>query len=243
MIYSTGKMEEQLEYAERAIALNPSFATTHQWYATTLALTGDLEAAEKAYLTAMDLDPRSRVIHANLAYLYLTMARFDDAEKVLVDLLSWAPSLSFALEILFVVEVAQGDLSGAAEVGRELVRTLDKRQDNVDLYLDLLGEKTGHDSAISEILSWPRSDFRNPEDPRVISDDYLFSVLALSGDYENAELLLKRSIEHDPVYIYGYFRSDRSIPGFICRPETQAIFAETDLPPLKVPYPCDELLN
>jgi TolB-like protein len=243
LIYSTGKMDEQLAYAEQAIALNPSFATTHQWYGTTLALTGDLEASEQAYLRAFELDPRSRIINANLAGLYLSMNRFGEAEKVLVNLLSWAPGWRFALEPLFVVKVARGDLDGAAQTGRQLVDTLARTEDKVDVYLDLFGEMSARQAAIAEILAWPVMNYLDPANPRVLSDVWLFSLLALSGDYEHAELLLERSMESDPVYIYGYHRVDRSIPGFVCRPETQALFAGADLPPLRVPYPCDELLK
>jgi hypothetical protein len=41
-----------------------------------------------------------------------------------------------------------------------------------------------------------------------------------------------------PVYTYGFYRVDRSIPGFVCDPEVQAMLGEKNLPPLTVPYPC-----
>jgi hypothetical protein len=42
---------------------------------------------------------------------------------------------------------------------------------------------------------------------------------------------------------YAFFRIDRSIPEFFCDPEVVAMLAETALPPLISPYPCEELIE
>jgi TolB-like protein/Tfp pilus assembly protein PilF len=242
LILTTNDLNKQIEYSRLAIALNPSFATTHQWYATALALTGDLEAAEKEYRAAVELDPRSRVVVSNLAYNYIALAQWDNAERVLIQLLSWAPEYASAMDTLFMVKLAKGDQAGAREVAGNLVKALKRTEDNTDLYLDLFFEPSRRAGAIKTIMSWPHTDRWAPENPRIVDDETLLWMLAKTGEFEKAWVLLSEVIETGGNYAYGYYRIERGIPEFVCHPKTVEILAATDLPPLEVPYPCDELL-
>lgn len=62
----------------RAIALNPNYATAHQWYAEFLTATGRFAEAEAEGKKALALDPMSPIINAVVAYNF-TMARQYDA--------------------------------------------------------------------------------------------------------------------------------------------------------------------
>jgi TolB-like protein len=238
LIYTVDDLEVQLQYAEQAIALNPSFATAHQWYATTLQLLGQLDAAREEYLLALDLDPRSRVINSNLAELYMLADDWEEAARVLERLLSWAPDYTYGMRQLFLVRLARGDRPGAAEIGRRMARTLGRTVDTTDLYLDYAFDPARRPAVTEEVLGWPRRDWWDPEYPALLDTNDLIWLFARAGDLANAKALLRELLVDQPVYTYGFYRVDRSIPGFVCDPEVQAMLGEKNLPPLTVPYPC-----
>lgn len=64
---------------QRAIALNPSYATAHHWYAWHLALVGKNSEAIAEMKKAEDLDPLSLIINADLAELLLITHNFDES--------------------------------------------------------------------------------------------------------------------------------------------------------------------
>jgi TolB-like protein len=238
LIYTVDDLEVQLQYAEQAIALNPSFATAHQWYATTLQLLGELDAAREEYLQALDLDPRSRIINSNLAELHMLAADWEEAERVLERLLSWAPDYTYGMRQLFLVRLARGDNPGAGAIGRRMARTLGRTVDTTDLYLDYAFDPTRRPAVTAEVLGWPRRDWWDPEYPALLDTNDLIWLFARAGDLANAKALLRELLVDQPVYTYGFYRVDRSIPGFVCDPEVQAMLGEKNLPPLTTPYPC-----
>jgi adenylate cyclase len=63
----------------RAIALKPSYATAHEWYALFLAIHGRLDPALAEMRTAYSLDPLSPVINTGLARVYQFRGEFDKA--------------------------------------------------------------------------------------------------------------------------------------------------------------------
>ncbi len=62
-----------------AIELNPSYATAHQWYASTLAVIGQPEGLVREARRAQELDPLSPIINAYLGRAYYLARRYDDA--------------------------------------------------------------------------------------------------------------------------------------------------------------------
>ncbi len=68
-----------IEY-ERALQLNPNDATAHQWFANdTLANIGQNEREVAVMKRAVELDPLSLIINANLGVAYLHDGRLDEA--------------------------------------------------------------------------------------------------------------------------------------------------------------------
>jgi DNA-binding winged helix-turn-helix (wHTH) protein/TolB-like protein/Flp pilus assembly protein TadD len=65
---------------QRALALNPSYATAHQWHAVNLLVTGHPEDAIGELKKAQALDPLSLIIGADLAEMYNYVGRPADAE-------------------------------------------------------------------------------------------------------------------------------------------------------------------
>lgn len=238
-IFSTEDLEEQLAFGRRAIELGPSFATAHQWYAGTIMGTGDLEGALKEYLLAYELDPRSRIVGANLAENYRAMGNFSDAERVLWQVVSFAPDFYYVHEILFGIYLRTGDLKSAEDSGRRLARSLGRDDAAVQVYLDLFSEGQKKQIALETLMSWPRGVQWSTANPGLLFEG-LPVLLAAAGAWPEARVILKEVIQSSPAYVYANVRVDRTIAAFNCSAETQAIYAATKLPPLAVPYPCED---
>jgi TolB-like protein/DNA-binding winged helix-turn-helix (wHTH) protein/Tfp pilus assembly protein PilF len=76
----------------RAIDLNPSYATAHQWHAINLAATGQMDAALTEIRHAQELDPLSLVISADIGEFLCFARRYDDAVTQLQGTLKMDPS-------------------------------------------------------------------------------------------------------------------------------------------------------
>ena len=66
---------------KRAIALNPNYATARHWYSVLLSVLGHHEEALAQARRALELDPLSLVIQANLGGRYLYARRYDEASQ------------------------------------------------------------------------------------------------------------------------------------------------------------------
>jgi len=74
---------------QRAIALNPGYATAIHWYALTLAATGHKQESLTEIKLARDIDPRSLIINANVGWCYYLAGDPDhaiEAEKTTLRL-------------------------------------------------------------------------------------------------------------------------------------------------------------
>ncbi len=64
---------------ERAIALNPNYATAHHWFGHPLLLVGQFDRALAEAKRAVELDPLSLIINADLGQDYFYQRRYDEA--------------------------------------------------------------------------------------------------------------------------------------------------------------------
>ncbi|HEX8171599.1 MAG TPA: protein kinase [Thermoanaerobaculia bacterium] len=83
LAYAIHTYEWDWEAAEReyrrAIALNPNYATAHQWYAEFLAANGRFDEAEREGRKALALDPMSPIINAVVCWNETMARRYDAA--------------------------------------------------------------------------------------------------------------------------------------------------------------------
>jgi serine/threonine protein kinase/tetratricopeptide (TPR) repeat protein len=68
---------------QRALALNPNYATAHQWYSLSLVWMGKFNEAIEHGDIAVNLDPLSRIIIANSANMRFFARRYDEAVGIL----------------------------------------------------------------------------------------------------------------------------------------------------------------
>jgi TolB-like protein/Flp pilus assembly protein TadD len=82
---------------KRAIDLNPSYASAHQWYASLLNATGRLEEASLEHRRARELDPHSLMLNLNAADPYFYGRQYDRVIEHVRTLLEQEPRFFPAL--------------------------------------------------------------------------------------------------------------------------------------------------
>jgi DNA-binding winged helix-turn-helix (wHTH) protein/TolB-like protein/tetratricopeptide (TPR) repeat protein len=81
---------------QRALSLNPSYATAHQWHAMNLLVAGRQDDAIQELKNAQTLDPASPIIMADRAEMYIYTGRLDEAVTESRRVLELDPSFSLA---------------------------------------------------------------------------------------------------------------------------------------------------
>ena len=105
----------------RAIAIDPSYASAHQWYAWYLLVGGRMEEMIASMRTALQLDPLSLIINAHMGYALFSAGRHDDALKQLHGALALDPDFALTYWPLGAVHVWQGNGDEAIAAFRSLV--------------------------------------------------------------------------------------------------------------------------
>jgi len=101
------KWAEAEEHFKKAIALNPNYATAHQWYAGYLAASGRLNEAVAEAKTAHELEPFSLTIYSDYIRGLYYAGRLDEARKESLKLMETDPSFARAhYELGLVLEEA-----------------------------------------------------------------------------------------------------------------------------------------
>lgn len=85
---------------QRALALNPNYATARQWHAQMLMAQGKLGLALDEIQRAQELDPLSFVISASLGMVLYASRRFDDAVREHRNTLELEPNFLLARALL-----------------------------------------------------------------------------------------------------------------------------------------------
>ncbi len=68
---------------QRAIELNKNYSISHHWYALHLAMMGRFDNAMAEIKKALDLDPLSLIVNANVAWIHYFAGQYDEAEQQL----------------------------------------------------------------------------------------------------------------------------------------------------------------
>jgi len=111
---------------ERAIELNPNYATAHQWINTPLQMSGQFDRAIAETKRGIELDPLSLIINSDLAFIYLMAHRFDDALEQSRKTLEIDPRFSVARGYLGEALQFKGQLSEAILEFRKAAGTTDQ---------------------------------------------------------------------------------------------------------------------
>ena len=107
------KWPEAEEHFKKAIALNPSYATAHQWYASYLAVMGRWNEAVAEAKTAHELEPFSLTIYGDYVRTLYYAGRLDQAHDEASKMLEMDHNFARAYYELGLVLEAQGKLDEA----------------------------------------------------------------------------------------------------------------------------------
>ncbi len=137
---------------QRAIDLDPNYATAHHWYANgPLLALGRFDEAIAEGARAVELDPLSPIINVNQANNYIIAGRYDEAIHQIRKGLELDPEFGYAHFNLGLALELKGDLPGAIA---EFRRAHQLNGDPMSLgYLGNLYGKTGNVTEAANILT------------------------------------------------------------------------------------------
>jgi tetratricopeptide (TPR) repeat protein len=92
----------------RAIALNPNYATAHQWYGEFLADMGRADEGISEIKRARELDPLSVIINSDVAKVFLLTRHYDEAVEQFKHTLELDPEFAQAHGLLALTYSLQG---------------------------------------------------------------------------------------------------------------------------------------
>jgi eukaryotic-like serine/threonine-protein kinase len=113
--------EEARHEFTRSIALDPQYATAHQWYAFLLASRGRLDQALVEGHTAQELDPTSVSVRRSLGWLYFYARRYEQARYHLARAVAMNPAAEETLRVLGLTLAVEGRFDEAERVLRDAV--------------------------------------------------------------------------------------------------------------------------
>jgi eukaryotic-like serine/threonine-protein kinase len=114
LLYNEFDMAGSIAEFQRATSFNPNYATAHHWYAygPLLAL-GRFDEAIAEGKRAVELDPLSPIINADLGWILIEARRYDEAIAQLRKTLEMDPTFYAAHHHLGVALQLKGELAGA----------------------------------------------------------------------------------------------------------------------------------
>jgi serine/threonine-protein kinase len=107
------KWAEAEQHFKKAIALNPSYATAHQWYGSLLAASGRLDEAVTETKTAHELEPFSMTIYSDYIRTLYYAGQLDQAHREVMKMREMDPNFARAFYELGLVLEQQGKFEEA----------------------------------------------------------------------------------------------------------------------------------
>jgi TolB-like protein/Tfp pilus assembly protein PilF len=194
------KFDEAEAEWQKTIALNPNYATAHQWYSEHLVAMGRYDEALAEIKRAQELDPLSLIINGILAVTYGIKGQNDQAIEQLRKTLEMDPN--FTRTHLFLAQTYQGAgrfEEAADEFGKTFVLIGGPPEDAARFTAALKGAyKTsgpkGYWRTLAEFLTnWPPR-APGPAPPAT----YLAGFWTQAGETDKAFALLEKAYqEHD----------------------------------------------
>ena len=166
----------------RAISLNPSYATAHQWYATLpLAMEGKFDQVIGEIKRALELDPVSPIISAELGRMYVLARRYNEGISQLRNTVEMDPEFYWGHRFLgYALELKGSTVEAIAEYHK----AFELSDDPVVLAMLAHAEgTTGRQSEARQILAQLTEQART----RYVSG-YAFSVIYLGMGEKNEAL-------------------------------------------------------
>jgi TolB-like protein/Flp pilus assembly protein TadD len=187
--------EQSLKEFERAIQLNPNYATAQHWSGYTLVNLGQFDRGIAEGRRSVELDPLSLIINADLGQDYFYARRYDEAITQLRKTIQMDPRFYYAHWSLGLVWQVKGQINEAIAEYRKAVELNDD-----PFVLALLGQayaRAGQREEAQKILARLSDEAKS----RYVSAySFVFLYLAL-GDKERAIDELERAYRERSSYV------------------------------------------
>lgn len=107
---------------KRSIELNPGYASAYQWYATLLAIRGRNAEAKERLRRALEIDPNSHNLLADMGQLHYFAREYSEAEMYCRKALEIRPDFLFAHEYLADIYLQVGEFDKAMQADADAIR-------------------------------------------------------------------------------------------------------------------------
>jgi len=185
---------------KRAIALSPSYATAHHWYANYLAHLGRLDEAMREIKRAQELDPLSVSISCAVGEILNLQRRYDEAVRQLRTALRIDPTFSLTQTILAETYAAKGDHEQAiAEIQDTTALPMGERRTLLAYFHALAGRKDQALTLLSELSADQSRQKVRPVD--------MAAVYVALGRNDEAFVWLQRAYADRPISL-AYLKVD-----------------------------------
>jgi TolB-like protein/DNA-binding winged helix-turn-helix (wHTH) protein/Tfp pilus assembly protein PilF len=134
-----------------AIELEPENVDAHHWYEQLLMTAGRFPEAEQQMQQALDVDPRSPILRANLGWLYEYEGKFPQAVEQVRSVLAENPNFLAAHYKLWYIYSAMGDNAHGGEEFQWVVRGIADPAHQQKM--DSLYRSLGYTAALREFAS------------------------------------------------------------------------------------------
>jgi TolB-like protein/DNA-binding winged helix-turn-helix (wHTH) protein/Flp pilus assembly protein TadD len=222
---------------KRAIALNPNYATAHQWYGQFLRLMGREGEAIAEGEKSLNLDPLSLIINVEAGLPYFYLDRYDEALQHYRKALEMEPNFALAHHDIGWVFEAQGKYPEAIEEFERAVQISD-----VAALWSALGHAYGMAGRKQDAVRVLRR-LEELSKKHYVAPNYESTVYLGLGEYDRAMDLLEKSydercwgmlwfrIGHNLKPLRGTPRFEKllqkmNFPADASSPETGAVFPE-----------------
>jgi TolB-like protein/Tfp pilus assembly protein PilF len=238
------RFSDSREYFRRAIELNPSFATAHQWTGNMSLRLGNTEAAVESLQKAWSLDPRSRIVAYNLADALKLLGRYREAAEIGAELIRFAPDFPEARKLLMNLAIISGDCPSAEKYGNHLASLLNKEVNATPVYLDFCRAENSaaRADAIASILSWDSGLlFASPDSPVLSYPEDLVFMLVEKAEFDAALVVAEKNKIYFSNTVLTRPRNYKSANGvkFYCDARFQQLVTQAKIPPMEQKVACN----
>jgi eukaryotic-like serine/threonine-protein kinase len=195
--YDWNWQEAEKEF-RRAIALNPNYATAHDWYGQYLVSMGRFEEGLRESDRARELEPLSLTINTNMGLYYFIARQYEQAAKQLTTASEMAPNYAYVHYVLGLVYLQKQTFENAIA---EFKRAVSLERDN-SRYIASLGvayAAGGKRSEASKILD----DLQELSKRRYVSPVRRALIFAyMGGKKDDAIEMFERGYEDHEATMY-----------------------------------------
>jgi TolB-like protein/Tfp pilus assembly protein PilF len=157
----------------RALSLNANYATAHQWYGASLAARGRFDESIAEIEQALQLDPLSLMINADLGWLSFFARRHDRAISQLRKTIDMDPNFALAYWLLGLNKEQQGLLDEATAEFRRAVSLSHDIPFALASLGHVLGRSGQRDEAMATLEALQRLSARRYVSPHSIATVYV----------------------------------------------------------------------